>query len=271
MYAMAERINVPRLRPYTPIFNEIIQDGRLRLQTRAVFILMLSCPPGWDFTVRGMAKIAGVNKDTMAKMIREMEEAGYVQRQKQPREGGKFRKGGFAVVLPSPYLDDADDEEADAPAEDETDAPCPNSSDTADSPPPCPNLPCPKTSDKIINIKNNNKPLKPPKGAGRSRYKSAPDWKPERFEGLWKCYPRGENKQAAIRAWDRLRPSDELIYKMAVGLKRQMQSRDWQENIGIPHLSTWLNNARWEDTLRPPVSPDTDDGWADYPEVIRHA
>lgn len=265
-----EEIKVPRLRPYTPIYNQIIQDEGLRLQTRAVFMLMLSCPPGWDFTVRGMAKIAGVSKDTMAKMIRELEEAGYVQRQEQPREGGKFRKGGFAVVLPSPYLEDADEE---AEAEGEEEEPCPNFSDTVNSPPPCPNLPCPKTSDKIINIKNNNKPLKPPRGAGRSRYKTAPEWKPERFDGLWKYYPRGENKQAAIRAWDRLRPSDELIDKMAVALKRQMQSRDWREGIGIPHLSTWLNNARWEEAFetRAPAGPDPGDGWAAYPEVMRHA
>ncbi len=270
---MNKEISVPRLRPYTPIFNEIIQDGRLRLQTRAVFVLMLSCTPGWDFTVRGMAKIAGVSKDTMAKMIRELEALGYIQRRVQPREGGKFQRGGFAVCLPSPYLEDAADEEAEAAEEPEEAEPCPNSSDTVVSPEPCPNSPCPKNSDpdQIINIINNNNPHKPPKGAGRSRNKTAPDWKPERFEGLWQYYPRGENKQAAIRAWDRLRPSDELIDKMAVGLRRQMQSREWREGIGIPHLSTWLNNARWEEAFETKKPPDAGGGWADYPEVIRHA
>ena len=57
-------------------------------------------------------------------------------------------------------------------------------------------------------------------GAARRRCapKPAPDWKPERFARFWDYYPRGESKQAAIRAWDRLRPSDELISEMAVAL-----------------------------------------------------
>ena len=34
---------------------------------------------------------------------------------------------------------------------------------------------------------------------------------------------------------------------MALGLKRAMQSEEWQRGIGIPYASTWLNNRRWKD------------------------
>lgn len=89
----------------------------------------------------------------------------------------------------------------------------------------------------------------PPKKVSRRRTapKPAPDWKPERFARFWDYYPRGESKQAAIRAWDKLRPSDELIDEMARALERQVNSESWREGIGIPYASTWLNQQRWTD------------------------
>jgi len=107
-------------------------------------------------------------------------------------------------------------------------------------------------------------PPKAPQGAsGRKRNgepKKAPDHKPERFAKFWNFYPRGESKQAAIRAWDKLKPSDELIDKMATALKRQRKSEDWQNGIGIPYASTWLNQRRWEDEEKLPSSPSVPGG-----------
>lgn len=92
----------------------------------------------------------------------------------------------------------------------------------------------------------------PKKKKRRLDYKPEPDWKPERFAKFFAFYPRGENKQAAIRAWDKLRPSDSLIDTMAAALVRQMRREDWKQGIGIPYASTWLNGRRWEDEERAP-------------------
>ena len=94
-----------------------------------------------------------------------------------------------------------------------------------------------------------------PKPRKRREYKPAPDWKPERFAKFWKFYPRGENKQAAIRAWDKLRADDALIDRMAAALVRQRKKPEWQEGVGIPYASTWLNGRRWEDEERRPDAP----------------
>ena len=127
------------------------------------------------------------------------------------------------------------------------------------------------------NIINNN-PLYPPKGNGVRKGKhpprKAPDWKPERFDGLWNFYPpKGrKNKQNAMDVWDRLQPSDELIDKIAVALVKQKATDDWKRGIGIPHVSTYLNNSRWEDAESIDVietnPPEDDSGWAPDPEVI---
>lgn len=101
----------------------------------------------------------------------------------------------------------------------------------------------------------NNTPIAPKRGRRSGGPKKAPEWKPERFAKFWAYYShkaRGENKQAAIRAWDKLHPSDELIEVMGQALARQIASEEWQRGIGIPYASTWLNNARWEDGYKAP-------------------
>lgn len=100
---------------------------------------------------------------------------------------------------------------------------------------------------------------------------SLPKWKPERFSAFWKFYPRGENKQRAVRAWDKLKPDDALIAVMGRALARQKASPDWQRGIGIPHASTWLNGRRWEDEQRklPQLPPQPQgSGWAEDREVL---
>ncbi len=67
-------------------------------------------------------------------------------------------------------------------------------------------------------------------------------------------YPVKKSKQAAIRAWDLLRPDDGLLAVMGRALQRQMAGEDWQRGFGIPYPATWINGRRWEDEDRPPTA-----------------
>ena len=62
-----------------------------------------------------------------------------------------------------------------------------------------------------------------------------------------------------MKAWDKLKPSDELLAVIARALTRQMATEEWQRGIGIPYASTYLNNERWTDEFGPagpkPESP----------------
>lgn len=117
-----------------------------------------------------------------------------------------------------------------------------------------------------INMLNNIQeyiPPKAPQGGHASRKRSDPkktaDWKPERFDAFWEFYRsnvRPEAKQAAIRAWDKLQPDDDLIARIGRALQRQIASQSWQDGYGKPYASTYLNNARWEDAEGlPPAGP----------------
>jgi len=79
---------------------------------------------------------------------------------------------------------------------------------------------------------------------------SIPDWKPERFIAFWNFYRtnvRGDARGAAVRAWDKLKPDDELIDAIGRALRVQLASDLWQAGYGLPYASTYLNQRRWED------------------------
>ena len=104
----------------------------------------------------------------------------------------------------------------------------------------------------MLNKKEEYIPPKAPQGGqrGKREPKETADWKPERFEAFWKFYRknvRGEDRQSAIRAWDKLRPDDALIARIGRALEKQVASESWQAGYGKPYASTYLNRRRWED------------------------
>lgn len=76
------------------------------------------------------------------------------------------------------------------------------------------------------------------------------------FGTFWQEYPRKIAKPAAKRAWDKLRPNEELLRKMIEAVKGWRRSDQWQKDGGefIPHPATWLNQRRWEDEIPKGVS-----------------
>lgn len=89
---------------------------------------------------------------------------------------------------------------------------------------------------------------------GGKTAKSVPKWKPERFEKFWAFYRqnvRGEAREKAVKAWDKLKADDDLLDQMGQALLRQMATEEWRRGIGVPYASSWLNGRRWEDTPPP--------------------
>ena len=116
-----------------------------------------------------------------------------------------------------------------------------------------------ETFNRIDKKRDNNTPKAPTGGDGDVM-----------FERFWHLYPRKTNKQAARRAWNKLKPDLLLCSQMSQALKRQIASEQWLRDGGryIPHPSTWLNGRRWEDETfdapaqRPPDGPSQEAwGW----------
>lgn len=94
-------------------------------------------------------------------------------------------------------------------------------------------------SSPISNLQSPNTPL-PPKGA-------VSGW--PGFDDFWKAYPRKTAKHQAQKAWEKLKPSEQLIAEILDGIERATTSDQWAKDDGkfIPHPATFLNNRRWED------------------------
>lgn len=71
----------------------------------------------------------------------------------------------------------------------------------------------------------------------------------ERFDRFWKSYPKRTGKGAALKAFTKLKVTDEMLETMLAAIEAQKKTAQWQKEGGqyIPMPSTWLNQMRWED------------------------
>ena len=223
----------------------MLRDPRLSLKTKGLFAVMLSKPGSWEFSISALAREAGAGKDAIRTSMRELIDAGYIERDTQSHDSdGHF--GGSVYTL-----------------HEESASPWSGFPTTVEPTTVEPTTVNPTEVNTEYSNTNTSPPIAP-QGGRRSRAKSAPDWKPERFAGFWDYYPRGETKLAAIRAWDTLKPDDDLIAEIGLALKRQKASADWMAGIGIPYASTYLNGQRWTD-----VGLRTMSGEPPHEEVLR--
>lgn len=229
---------------YTVMSNYHLTDDRLSLKAVGLLSKILSLPESWDYTVAGLAAICREGRDAIRAALEELEQCGYIVRRQLRDETGAFANNEYVI---HEYPQEPQEDE---PEEGERTAENPLSENPASGNPA-------ELNTKLTKYLKNNPPIVPPEGTAPKRKhknepKDKPDWNPERFAGFWEHYPRGEDKQAAIRAWDKLQPDDALINRMALALMRQMASQPWTEGIGIPYASTWINQRRWEDEVKQP-------------------
>lgn len=83
------------------------------------------------------------------------------------------------------------------------------------------------------------------KGSTRSR-KSSNSTVQDDFETFWHIYPTKKAKKDARKAWEKLKPSGELLKTILNAVEMQKQSKQWLEGYA-PYPATWLNGERWND------------------------
>ena len=80
------------------------------------------------------------------------------------------------------------------------------------------------------------------------------------FERFWQAYPRKVSKGAALKAWQKLKPSAEMLntFLSAIEYQKEWRRKAEKANEGVPnwkrifippwkHASTWLNQQCWLD------------------------
>lgn len=84
------RIKCERRSNYTTINNTVVKDKRISLKAKGLMLTVMSLPPTWDFSVRGLTKVLKEKRDALNAAIEELIAYGYVSREKSRNVSGKF-------------------------------------------------------------------------------------------------------------------------------------------------------------------------------------
>ena len=269
---------VEKTHDYTVMANHHLRDERLSLKAKGLLSMLLSLPDDWEISIRGLASIVTDGVGAVQTGINELIEAGYIVRRRQHADTGAF--AGFEYIIhevppctenpytANPYTGKPYTENPTLRNTEElsTDIP-PIVPHEGDGTPPSAALTPPllgeargdRGEDSLSlaaldsSLGEGADEAKPKRK--RRATKSAPDYRPDTFARFWAAYPRGEDKQGAIAAWDELKPDDATLQAMSRALVRQKASEDWQRGIGIPYAVRWLRRRRWEDEIKAPAPP----------------
>ena len=210
---MADMIRLQRSGGYTVLPNGILRDTNLSLKTKGLFAIILSLPEGWDYSVAGLATVAGCGRDAIRGALKEMETAGYLTRMRAHGEGGKFTGVVYTIRDVAAPLSENPTMDENAPLTENPTSEKPSSGN-------------PTQLNKDPSGKDlSNTPL-PPTGGGvkapksklrrRRAPKSEPTWRPDKFAGFWMAYPRDEDRAKAVEQWDAL-PGDQGLMEQYGG------------------------------------------------------
>ena len=89
---------IEKTRDYTVMSNHHLRDKSLSLKTKGLLSLMLSLPEEWDYTTKGLARICKDGVDSICAGVRELEEHGYVIRQRVRNPNGQLGAIEYTIL-----------------------------------------------------------------------------------------------------------------------------------------------------------------------------
>ena len=87
---MSAKFKIVKNRNYTVISNYHFRDTNLSMKAKGLLGFMLSVPDDWDYSERGLAKCFSDGRDAVRSTLKELEEHGYLIRQKVRDEKGRL-------------------------------------------------------------------------------------------------------------------------------------------------------------------------------------
>lgn len=236
---------------FSIVSNAIIRDTNLSLKARGLFILMLSLPDRWEFSVRGLSKIAGEGVDAIRSGLKELEKQGYLLRERERKADGRLGDMEYTLY-----------EEPQKPAQEETKQEVPTESEPMQENP---------TQAKSTQINKEYNKLQTKERTERENSareqtvfraqvnkicnEAEADLQKRYFAEFWNDYPRHVNKPLALIAWRNL-PVDTVLYsKILDAVERYKNTRQWQDKSYIPYPATFLQDERWEDDIPCDATP----------------
>ena len=89
---------IEKTRDYTVMSNHHLRNTALSLKAKGLLSLMLSLPEGWDYTTKGLARICKDGVDSICAGVRELEEQGYVIRERVRNANGQLGAIEYTIL-----------------------------------------------------------------------------------------------------------------------------------------------------------------------------
>ncbi len=89
---------IEKTRDYTVMSNHHLRNTNLSLKAKGLLSLMLSLPEEWDYTTKGLARICKDGVDSICAGVRELEEQGYVIRERVRNPNGQLGAIEYTIL-----------------------------------------------------------------------------------------------------------------------------------------------------------------------------
>lgn len=263
---MGVSIQIKR-KSYTSIPNSILWDKKLSMKARFLLCFCLSLKEDWKYSIAGLASAIGSGVDAIKSGLTELEQAGYLIREKGRNELGQMNCIYFIYDEPQAVekAETADEESQTGKTAAENPEWKTRSGKTAAENPTLLNT-INKNNKLNINNRESNNTLDKGGTTSHSPKNNIPDFdreidvqeQEEYFERFWEAYPRKVKKPVAKIEWRKLPMEVSLYERILTALEKHKQTKQWQDENFIPYPESFLQDERWEDELPEEQQADSD-------------
>ena len=195
----------------------VLRDERISLKAKGVMALVMSLPPDWDFTIRGLIAVVKEGRDSIYSAIKELKTFGYCEVVACRDERGKLL-GNDYIFYEEPQLADSQQPHP------YTEKPDTDNPDTEN----------PTQINK--DIKEENKETKKETSDDNDEYS---------FDTFWDLYDKKVGKDKAKRLYDKLSREDRMaVIQYIPRYKKAQPDKQYRKNP-----ETFLRNRSWEDEI----------------------
>ena len=236
---MMSIIRIKHSQNYTVVPNDLLNDKRLKWQDIGLLVYLLSKPSDWSVNVEALANEKGTGKDCIYSTLKRLREYGYASYTRN------YDGSVDWTILDKcePHLEKPDQEN---PNQENPNQDFPDVLQSKES----------LQSKDLYKVKNITKKKIQKKEEIESQSDDCLTVCSKHFEEFWNAYPKKVGKEAARKAFSKVKKPSSLINTIIQSIEWQKTSDQWTKDGGqyIPNPATWINQGRWQDERPDKVS-----------------
>lgn len=224
-----QKLRIKKGLSFTSVSNKVIQNLN-NYEALGLYVYLLSLPEDWVFYKKQLAEHANIGREKINKLLKLLADHNLIEYAQQRSDGGRFAQIDLHV-------------------KDGTEFKINNLQECApltEKPLTVNGLPVNSTY-----IRNNNKLNINTNKISKNLCASDDARARETFDRFWISYKRKKDKARAYQVWVKQRlweRVDEIVAKVN---QQNAFDAQYQTEQFIPHPTTYLRNARWEDEITP--------------------